>query len=128
MSEEVLEINENDVDVNNVSPEEIMEEVVKETIEEEPVSNPFMDYIQSAFVKERFEEYMNTLNEEQKKFIVTFILGFQSALGRNIVGVYDYDYINGFHFTSELLDSLRIILRPIEVTDLEMKFVVVAQY
>jgi hypothetical protein len=42
--------------------------------------------------------------------------------------VYDYDYINGFHFTTELLDSLGIILRPIEVTDLEMKFVVVAQY
>ena len=126
MVEERFEINETD-EITNVNDNE-QEEVVNEPVEEQTTSNPFLDYIQSAFVKERFEEYMNTLNEEQKKFIVTFILGFQSALGRNIVGVYDYDYINGFHFTSELLDSLRIILRPIEVTDLEMKFVVVAQY
>lgn len=126
MVEERFEINETD-EITNVNDNE-QEEVVNESVEEQTPSNPFLDYIQSAFVKERFEEYMNTLNEEQKKFIVTFILGFQSALGRNIVGVYDYDYINGFHFTSELLDSLRIILRPIEVTDLEMKFVVVAQY
>ena len=124
MSEELLEINEND-EVTNIGVNQAMPEEVMET---QAMSNPFLDYIQSVFVKERFEEYMNSLNEDQKKFILTFILGFQAALGRNIVGVYDYDYINGFHFTTELLDSLGIILRPIEVTDLEMKFVVVAQY
>lgn len=121
MSEEIINENEEMANVN------VIEEVQEETQEEQNLSNPFIDYIQKAFVKERFEEYINSLNEEQKKFILTFILGFQAALGRNIVGVYDYDYINGFHFTQELLDSLGIILRPIEVTDLEMKFVVVAQ-
>ena len=121
MSEEIINENEEMANVN------VIEEVQEELQEEQNLSNPFIDYIQKAFVKERFEEYINSLNEEQKKFILTFILGFQAAIGRNIVGVYDYDYINGFHFTQELLDSLGIVLRPIEVTDLEMKFVVVAQ-
>ena len=124
MAEELLEINEND-EVTSVGDEMPQQEVVEEP---QVASNPFLDYIQSAFSKEHFEGYMNSLNEEQRKFILTFILGFQAAIGRNIVGVYDYDYINGFHFTTELLDSIGIILRPIEVTDLEMKFVVVAQY
>lgn len=124
MAEELLEINEND-EVTNVG-----DEIPQQEVAEEPnvASNPFLDYIQSAFNKEHFEGYMDSLNEEQKKFLLTFVLGFQSAIGRNIVGVYDYDYINGFHFTTELLDSLGIVFRPIEVTDLEMKFVVVAQY
>ena len=68
MSEELLEINENDevtnIGVNQTMPEEVMETQV--------MSNPFLDYIQSVFVKERFEEYMNSLNEDQKKFILTF--------------------------------------------------------
>ena len=118
MAEEMLEINEND-EVTSVGVNEAEEQIA---------SNPFLDYIQGIFVKERFEDYMNTLSEEQRKFILTFILGFQTAIGRNIVGVYDYNYISGFHFTQELLDSLGIVMRPIEVTDLEMKFVVVAQY
>ena len=126
MAEELINENEELVGVNVI--DEVQEELQEETQEEQNLSNPFIDYIQKAFVKERFEEYINTLNEEQKKFILTFILGFQAAIGHNIVGVYDYDYINGFHFTKELLDSLGIVLRPIEVTDLEMKFVVVAQY
>lgn len=123
MAEELLEINENDevtnVGVNDVAPEQ--EEVVEQT-------NPFFNYLQSAFNKERSEEFIETLNEEQKKFVFNFVLGFQSAIGHSIVGVYSYEYIEGFHFTQELLQSVNIVLRPIEVTDLEMKFVVVAQY
>ena len=120
MAEELLEINENDevtnVGVNCVAPEQ-----------EEPV-NPFFAYLQSAFNKERADAYFATLNEEQQKFLASFVSGFQSAIGHSIVGVYDYNYIDGFHFTPEILQTVNVFLRPIEVTDLEMKFVVVAQY
>ena len=116
MAEELLEINEND-EVTSVG-EEVQQEQV----------NPFFAYLQSAFNKERADEYFSTLNEEQKKFLSAFVSGFQSAMGRTIVGVYDYNYIDGFHFTPEILQTVNVVLRPIEVTDLEMKFVVVAQY
>jgi hypothetical protein len=120
MAEELLEINENDevtnVGVNGVAPEQ-----------EEPV-NPFFAYLQNAFNKERSESFVETLNEEQKKFVFAFVSGFQSAIGHSVVGVYDYNYIDGFHFTPEILQTVNVVLRPIEVTDLEMKFVVVAQY
>lgn len=130
MAEELLEINENDevtnVDVNNVTSEKVMEDNVNESVEEQ--LNPFFTYLQNAFNKESTESFVETLTEEQKKFVFAFVSGFQSAIGHSIVGVYDYDYINGFHFTPEILQTVNVVLRPIEVTDLEMKFVVVAQY
>ena len=118
MAEDSLVINEND-DVVAVGEEQ--------KPPEEPV-NPFFTYLQSAFNKEKTDEYFSSLNEEQKKFISAFVSGFQSAIGRNIVGVYDYNYIDGFHFTPEVLQTVNVFLRPIEVTDLQMKFVVVGQY
>ena len=118
MVEETLEINEND---------EVVGIYEEQTEQEEPV-NPFFAYLQSVFSKEKTDEYFSSLNEEQKKFISAFVSGFQSAMGRSIVGVYDYNYIYGFHFTQEILQAVNVVLRPIEVTDLEMKFVVVAQY
>ena len=117
MAEELLEINEN----NEVTS-------VGEEVQQEEPMNPFFAYLQSAFNKERADEYFNSLNDEQKKFLSAFVSGFQSAMGRTIVGVYEYSYIDGFHFTPEILQTVNVVLRPIEVTDLEMKFVVVAQY
>lgn len=118
MAEETLEINEND-EVVAVGEEKVapVEEI-----------NPFFDYLQRAFSKEKSDEYLGSLSEEQKKFLFAFVSGFQSAIGYNIVGVYDFDYIDGFHFTPEILKTVNVVTRPIEVTDLEMKFVLVVQY
>lgn len=137
MAEEVVEINEND-EVTGIKEEQpVVEEPVEEVkeesekeVKEEPVEevNPFFAYLQSVFSKEKVESYFSSLNEDQQKFLSAFVSGFQSAIGRTIVGVYDYDYIDGFHFTPELLKTVNIVLRPIEVTDLEIKFVIVAQY
>ena len=127
MSEELLEINEND-EVTNVGEELSVEESVTEQSAREEQTNPFFGYLQNIFDKARSESFVETLTEEQKKFVLAFVLGFQSAIGHFVVGVYDYNYIEGFHFTQELLQSVNIVLRPIEVTDLELKFVVVAQY
>ena len=132
MAEEFLEINEND-DVTSIeepvscSSYEEQENDVNEQVTEQQF-NPFLDYLQKCFSEEKSLEYISTLDEEQKSFISSFILGFQSAIGRNIVGVYDYSYIEGFHFTIELLQSLNIVLKPIEVEDKNMKFVLVAQF
>ena len=127
MAEELLEINEND-EVTNIGEELSVEESVTEQTVQEEQENPFFAYLQNVFDKVHSESFVETLTEEQKKFIFAFVSGFQSAIGHSIVGVYDYNYIEGFHFTQELLQSVNIVLRPIEVTDLEMKFVVVAQY
>ena len=120
MAEELLEINETD-EVTKVGVTNAPEETA------EPM-NPFFAYLQSAFNKERADAYFSSLNEEQQKFLASFVAGFQSAIGHTIVGVYDYNYIDGFHFTPEILQTVNVFLRPVEVTDLEMKFVVVAQY
>jgi hypothetical protein len=120
MAEELLEINEAD---EVISVNEPVEE-----FKDENASNPLFVYLQNAFSKVKVDEYFASLNAEQQKFLSAFVAGFQSAIGKNIVGVYEFSYIEGFHFTQEILQTVNVVLRPIEVTDLEMKFVVVAQY
>ena len=135
MAEEMIEINENDEVVSVGEETSSYEESTpyeyktneEPTSVEEPV-NPVISYLQGVFTREKSNEFLDSLEEEQKKFIYTFILGFQTAIGRNIVGVYDYDYISGFNFTNEFLASVNVVSRPIEVTDINLKFVLIAQY
>ena len=94
---------------------------------EEQAEHPFLKYIRQAFAKEHIDEFMNKLSDDQKSFIYVFCSGFETAIGRHIVGVYDSDYIEGYHFTKEVLDSLRIIVKPVDVKDTDLKFTIVAQ-
>ena len=89
--------------------------------------NPFLDYMRNAFAKEHIDEFMGTLTDDQKSFIYVFCSGFETAIGRHIVGVYDSAYIEGYHFTKEVLDSLRIVIKPVDVKDSDLKFTIVAQ-
>lgn len=95
--------------------------------DEEQAEDPFLKYIRQAFAKEHIDEFMQKLSDDQKSFVYVFCSGFETAIGRHIVGVYDTDYIEGYHFTKEVLDSLRIIVKPVEVKDTELKFTIVAQ-
>ncbi len=94
---------------------------------EEREEDPFLKYIRQAFAKEHIDEFMQTLTDDQKSFIYVFCSGFETAIGRHIVGVYDTAYIEGYHFTKEVLDSLRIIVKPVDVKDTNLKFTIVAQ-
>ena len=89
--------------------------------------DPFLKYIRQAFSKEHIDEFMQKLTDDQKSFVYVFCSGFETAIGRHIVGVYDSDYIEGYHFTKEVLDSLRIIVKPVDVKDTDLKFTIVAQ-
>ena len=89
--------------------------------------NPFLEYMRNAFAKEHIDAFMSTLNDDQKSFIYVFCSGFETAIGRHIVGVYDSSYIEGYHFTKEVLDSLRIVIKPVDVKDSDLKFTIVAQ-
>lgn len=95
--------------------------------EEQQNEDPFLKYIRQAFSKEHIDEFMQKLTDDQKSFVYVFCSGFETAIGRHIVGVYDTDYINGYHFTKEVLDSLRIIVKPVDVKDTDLKFTIVAQ-
>lgn len=90
-------------------------------------ANPFLEYMRNAFAKEHIDEFMETLSDDQKSFIYVFCSGFETAIGRHIVGVYDSAYIEGYHFTKEVLDSLRIVIKPVDVKDSDLKFTIVAQ-
>ena len=90
-------------------------------------ANPFLEYMRNAFAKEHIDEFMATLSDDQKSFIYVFCSGFETAIGRHIVGVYDSAYIEGYHFTKEVLDSLRIVIKPVDVKDSDLKFTIVAQ-
>lgn len=94
---------------------------------EEQPEDPFLKYIRQAFSKEHIDEFMQKLTDDQKSFVYVFCSGFETAIGRHIVGVYDSDYIEGYHFTKEVLDSLRIIVKPVDVKDTDLKFTIVAQ-
>lgn len=89
--------------------------------------NPFLEYMRNAFSKPYIDEFMNTLTDDQKSFVYVFCSGFETAIGRHIVGVYDSSYIEGFHFTKDVLDSLRIVIKPVDVKDSDLKFTIVAQ-
>ena len=86
-----------------------------------------LEYCKNIFTKEKNDEFISNLTEEQKRFLNVFVLGFQSALGHQIVGIYDYDYINQFKLNQNILNSVHIILRSINIEDLNIKFVIVAQ-
>ncbi len=101
-------------------------EEAKET-EGSEEANPFLEYMRNAFAKEHIDEFMATLSDDQKSFIYVFCSGFETAIGRHIVGVYDSAYIEGYHFTKEVLDSLRIVIKPVDVKDSDLKFTIVAQ-
>ena len=90
-------------------------------------ANPFLEYMRNAFAKDHIDEFMATLSDDQKSFIYVFCSGFETAIGRHIVGVYDSAYIEGYHFTKEVLDSLRIVIKPVDVKDSDLKFTIVAQ-
>jgi hypothetical protein len=90
-------------------------------------ANPFLEYMRNAFAKPHIDEFMATLTDDQKSFIYVFCSGFETAIGRHIVGVYDSAYIEGYHFTKEVLDSLRIVIKPVDVKDSDLKFTIVAQ-
>jgi len=90
-------------------------------------ANPFLEYMRNAFAKNHIDEFMATLSDDQKSFIYVFCSGFETAIGRHIVGVYDSAYIEGYHFTKEVLDSLRIVIKPVDVKDSDLKFTIVAQ-
>ena len=94
---------------------------------EEQPEDPFLKYIRQAFAKEHIDDFMQKLTDDQKSFVYVFCSGFETAIGRHIVGVYDTDYIEGYHFTKEVLDSLRIIVKPVDVKDTDLKFTIVAQ-
>lgn len=95
--------------------------------QQQSIENVVLEYCKGIFTKEKNDEFFASLNEEQKKFLSIFALGFQSAIGHQIVGVYDYDYLNKFNLNQDILNSVHIILRPIEITDINIKFVIVAQ-
>lgn len=95
--------------------------------QQQSIENVILEYCKGIFTKEKNDEFFASLNEEQKKFLSIFALGFQSAIGHQIVGVYDYDYLNKFNLNQDILNSVHIILRPIEITDINIKFVIVAQ-
>lgn len=99
----------------------------QEGTEESEEKNPFLEYMRNAFAKEHIDSFMETLTDDQKSFIYVFCSGFETAIGRHIVGVYDSAYIEGYHFTKEVLDSLRIVIKPVDVKDSDLKFTIVAQ-
>ena len=124
------EIKDEVIDVVSESPVEepnVEEEQVQEQEAPQQEENPFFGYVKNAFAREHIDEFMKTLTDEQKSFIYVFCSGFETAIGRHIVGVYDTDYINGFHFTKEILETLKIIIKPVEVEDNKLKFTIVAQ-
>lgn len=101
------------------------EENNKET--NKSIESVVLDYCKEIFTKEKHEEFFSSLTEEQNRFMHIFISGFQSAIGCNIVGVYDYEYIKQFKLNQDILNTIHVVLRPIEVTDVNIKFVIVYQ-
>ena len=128
MSEENEVIDATVEEVVKAEEEVETQQVSKEETTAAPESeNPFFAYVKNAFSREHIDEFMKTLTDEQKSFVYVFCSGFETAIGRHIVGVYDTEYINGYHFTKEILDTLKIIVKPVEVEDNNLKFTIVAQ-
>ena len=102
-------------------------ENIEEPKGEEVKKNPFSEYLEKVFSKEESDKFFESLDSNQKIFVNGFISGIRYSIGDRVVGVYSTDYINGFHFTKELLDAVRIIVQHVEVESLNLKFTFIVQ-
>lgn len=93
-----------------VPTEESKEAVVDDEAAEQK-RNPMVDYVLNIFNHEHVEEFLDTLDDEKKEFLSVFVVGFESCLMKNIVGVYDTNYMKSMNLTNELLDMLGLNIR-----------------
>ena len=113
--------------------EEIKEKI--DTVKEDSNTNkddqtplsPEAKYIFNIFRKEKIDEFLDSLNDEQKKFVYIFVSGFQTALNKNIVGIYSKDYIVSRELTEDLLKSYSIKVKEISVNDIDLNFMIIWQ-
>ena len=88
-------------DVELKENEDVSNEVEKKEL------NPFIEYILEIFHPNHVMEFLNSLDENQKFFVETFISGFECGLGRQIIGVYDTEYLKNKKLTNELFTTLK---------------------
>lgn len=100
------------------------EEIMKS---KEQALTPEAKFVINIFRKEKIDEFLDNLTEEQKKFIYIFVSGFQAGIEKKIVGIYSKDYIETRELTDDILNSYGIKIKQIAVNDLNLNFMIVWQ-
>lgn len=88
-------------------------------------SNPILEYFYEIFSQEHINELLNSLNDEQKKFIMYFVSGFETCLDRHIIGVYDTNYLASKRLTKEVIEKLNLNFKSIVAKSIGLNFTIV---
>lgn len=93
-------------------------------------NSAILEYVKSIFSQKHINEFLDTLSDEQGRFVYSFISGFRThatvtGSSLNIVGVYDAEYLKAREVTPELLNGLGIKMITAEVKDFDFSFVLI---
>ena len=85
--------------------------------------------LSQIFSKEKIEEFLNTLNDEQNRYLSAFITGFRAhlrfATGKDdadIVGVFDHEYVAEKNLPKEILNFIGLRYFEVNVPPLNLNF------
>lgn len=126
-SEEVCQAPDSE-SIRQSAPEEVP--ASESGVAEQSESSAILEYVKGIFSQKHINEFLDSLSDEQGRFIYSFISGFRThatvtGSSLNIVGVYDPKYLKMREVTPELLNSLGIKMVTAEVKDFDFSFVLI---
>ena len=108
-----------------------VEEAPQMTEEEQTqmANEALVNMLSQIFSKEKIEEFLKSLTDEQNMYVAAFVTGFRThlryATGKedaDIVGVFSHEYVEEKKLPKEILDLIALRSFNINVTPLDLSF------
>lgn len=108
-----------------------VEEAPQMTEEEQTqmANEALVNMLSQIFSKEKIEEFLKSLTDEQNMYVAAFVTGFRThlryATGKedaDIVGVFSHEYVEEKKLPKEILDLIALRSYNINVTPLDLSF------
>lgn len=95
----------------------------------ETANEALAEMLSQIFSKEKIEEFLKSLTDEQNMYVAAFVTGFRThlryATGKedaDIVGVFSHEYVEEKKLPKEILDHIALRSYNINVTPLDLSF------
>ena len=108
-----------------------VEEAPQMTEEEQTqmANEALAEMLSQIFSKEKIEEFLKSLTDEQNMYVAAFVTGFRTHLryitgkeDTDIVGVFSHEYVEEKNLPKEILDHIALRSYNINVTPLDLSF------
>lgn len=95
----------------------------------ESANEALAEMLSQIFSKEKIEEFLKSLTDEQNMYVAAFVTGFRTHLryvtgkeDADIVGVFSHEYVEEKNLPKEILDHIALRSYNINVTPLDLSF------